>query len=165
MRKQIYQTITSRVLDLKKLSKKEREFLNIIQHTYEKEPEWSQFSSFWTTEFERFGLAKDSYTHRICRDLEARLGIVQGTLAPPDYRDYLADRIEEQYGSRYRFCKETGIDPGHLSRVFATRSELSLAALQRVLEKLHLSLVIQNEETLAKQVSPASALQALASVA
>ena len=165
MRKQIYQTITGRALDLRKLSKKERAFLNIIQHRYEKEPEWSQFSSFWTTEFQRVGLDRDSCTYRICRDLEARLGIAQGTLAPPDYRDYLADRIEEQYGSRYRFCKETGIDPGHLSRVFATRSDLSLGALQRILEKLHLSLVIQGEETLAEQVSPASALHALASVA
>jgi len=27
----------------------------------------------------------------------------QGKVAPPDYRDYLADLIEEKYGSRYKF--------------------------------------------------------------
>jgi hypothetical protein len=46
-------------------------------------------------------------------------------VAPPDYRDYLADLIEERYGSRYRFCKETVLDPGHLSRVLSSRSKLS----------------------------------------
>lgn len=60
----------------------------------------------------------------------------QGKVAPPDYRDYLADLIEERYGSRYRFCKEGGVDPGHLSRVFASRSELSVQNLQRILEAL-----------------------------
>ncbi len=82
------------------------------------------------------------------------LVIAQGKLAAPDYRDYLADLIEARYGSRYRFCKETGVDPGHLSRVFASRSELSLQNLQRILDALHAALVIQPGEDLAEQVSP-----------
>jgi len=47
------------------------------------------------------------------------------------------------------FCKETGVDPGHLSRAFASRLELSLQSLQRILEALHAALVVQLEEKLA----------------
>jgi hypothetical protein len=100
--------------------------------------------------------------YRICKDLEARLGIAEGKVAPPDYRDYLADLIEERYGSRYRFCQESGVDPGHLSRVFASRSELSLQSLHHILEALHAALVIQPEEDLAAKLSPARAARALA---
>lgn len=74
-------------------------------------------------------------------------------MAPPDYRDYLADLIEERYGSRYRFCKETGVDPGHLSRVLSSRADLSLQYLQKVLGVLHAALVIQPEEELAERMS------------
>ena len=91
--------------------------------------------------------------------------IAQGKVAPPDYRDYLADLIEERYGSRYRFCKETGVDPGHLSRVLASRSELSVQNLQRILEALHAALVIQPEEDLAERVSPERGARALAAAA
>lgn len=68
-------------------------------------------------------------------------------------------------GSRYRLCKETGVDPGHLSRVFASRSELSLQSLQRILEALHAALIIQPEENLAERVSPKRAADALAAAA
>jgi hypothetical protein len=83
-------------------------------------------------------------------------------VAQPDYRDYLADFIEDRFGSRYRFCKETGLDPGHLSRVLASRSDLSLNTLQRVLEKLHLGIVIQLDVEITDRVSPERAILALA---
>lgn len=140
-----YQTITGRNLDLGSLTEKERAFLTRIEATYGTAPEWSAFSSWWSEELRRANLPTASMTYRICQDLEARLGIAQGKVAPPDYRDYLADLIEERYGSRYRFCKETGIDPGHLSRVFASRSELSLQRLNHILEALHATLVIKPE--------------------
>ena len=103
-------------------------------------------------------------TYRICQDLEARLGIAQGKVASPDYRDYLADLIDERYGSRYRFCKSTGMDPGHLSRILAGRSELSLQALQRLLEQLGAALVIEPEKALTERLSQERAVQALAAV-
>ncbi len=159
MKKLIFQTITGRTLDLRKLDKKEREFLAAVQRKYEKRPEWSEFASWWVENFRRSGLPVESVAYRICQDLEGRLGIAQGKVSPPDYRDYLADLIEERYGSRYRFCKETDLDPGHLSRVFASRSELSLKTLERVLEKLHAALVIQPEEDLAARMSPSRAVK------
>lgn len=162
MKKQTYQTITGRRLDLGGLDKKEGVFLSAVERSYGKQPEWSEFAAWWAEKFRRTGLSAESVAYRVCQDLEARLGIAQGKVAPPDYRDYLADLIEERYGSRYRFCKETGIDPGHLSRVFASRSELSLQGLQRILEALHAALVVQPEEDLADRVSPERAAKALA---
>ncbi len=102
--------------------------------------------------------------YRICQDLEARLGIAQGKVGAPDYRDYLADLIEERYGSRYRFCKEQGVDPGHLSRVLASRSELSLESLKHVLSALGAVLTVQREKELRDHASPQEASRALAGV-
>ena len=165
MRKRTYRTITGRRLDLGDLSRAERDFLRSVQEQYEGAPEWSAFASWWLSKLRQVGLPTGSVPYRICQDLEARLGIAQGNVAPPDYRDYLADLIEERYGSRYRFCKETGVDPGHLSRVLASRAELSLQNLQRILDALHASLVIQPEEDVAGLVSPEQAARDLAAAA
>jgi transcriptional regulator with XRE-family HTH domain len=162
MKKRTYRTITGRHLDLSGLRDLEREFLGTVQERYEVAPEWSTFGRWWTAQLNEAGLVESSVAYRICQDLEARLGIAQGKVAPPDYRDYLADLIEERYGSRYRFCKATGVDPGHLSRVFASQSQLSLQSLQRILDALHAALVIQPEEDLAKRISPERAARDLA---
>ncbi|MBM3471490.1 MAG: hypothetical protein FJX73_11975 [Armatimonadetes bacterium] len=161
-KKETFQTITGRTLSLEGLEEREREFLAAVQRMYEEQPEWSEFASWWAEAFRRSRLSVDSVCYRICQDLEARLGIVQGKVSPPDYRDYLADLIEVRFGSRYRFCKETGTDPGHLSRVFASRSEFSLHALRMILEKLDAALVIEPAEDLANRVSPERAARALA---
>ncbi|MFP3941018.1 MAG: helix-turn-helix domain-containing protein [Thermoanaerobaculia bacterium] len=157
MKTRAFRTITGRTLDLAEIGEDERRFLGAVQREYEKTPEWSAFAAWWVEELRRAGLGRSSVAYRICQDLEARLGIAQGKVAPPDYRDFLADLIEERYGSRYRFCKEAGVDPGHLSRVLANRSEFSLQTLQRVLEALHASLVIQPEEVVAERLSPSRA--------
>src|SRR3989304_1842488 len=149
----IYRTITRRPLDLSKLTREERPFIAHVNAMYKKSPEWSRFAAWWVREFAKRGLKTRGLAYRICQDLEARLGIAQRKVAQPDYRDYLADLIEEKYGSRYKFCKETGVDPGHLSRVFASRSELSLQSLQRILQTLHAALIIQGEESLAERGS------------
>src|SRR5262249_13121571 len=158
----IYQTITGRALDLGHLDESECAFLISVQRQYEKEPWWSGSGTWWAEVFRVAALPAESVLYRICQDLEARLGIAQGKVAPPDYRDYLADLIEERYGSRYRFCKETGVDPGHLSRVLASRSELSLQSLQHILVALHAALVVQRQEDVVERVSPAHAAKALA---
>lgn len=158
----VFQTITGRELDLRRLSAEELEFLARVQRRYRTRPRWTEFAAWWANEFASSGLPADSLAVRVCEDLEARLGIAEGSVAVPDYRDYLADFIEERYGSRYRFCKETGIDPGHLSRVFASRSDLSLQSLQRVLEVLHAALVIRPQESIAAEASPEQAAEALA---
>jgi transcriptional regulator with XRE-family HTH domain len=165
MKQREYRTITGRRFDLNHLTNAERSFLADVNRRYEKAPGWSEFGSWWATEFKNSPLPQESVAYRICQDLEARLGIAQGTVAPPDYRDYVADLIEERYGSRYRFCRETGVDPGHLSRVFASRSELSLQSLQKILQKLHATLVIQPQDVVEAEASPKRAAEALAAAA
>jgi transcriptional regulator with XRE-family HTH domain len=97
---------------------------------------WNRFAAWRLKAFNESGLSDHSPVFRVCRDLEARLGIAEGKVARPDYRDYLADLIEERFGSRYRFCEATGIDPGQLSRVFTGKADLSAELLRRALGAL-----------------------------
>lgn len=164
-RSPVYHTITGRTFDLAKLAREERSFIAHILGFYKNSVEWSTFAALWVREFDKRGLEPKGMAYRICQDLEARLGIAQGKVSPPDYRDYLAALIEEKFGSRYKFCKETGVDPAHLSRVFASRSDLSLEALGKVLQVLGARLVVEPEETLRAHTSPEEASRDLAGVA
>lgn len=125
-----YSTLTGRTLPLGGLSPAERELLSIVHRRFRPELEWSELAAWWVEDLRRLGVSERSSAYRICQDLEARLGIAQGQVAPPDNRDYLADLIEGRYGSRREFCSATGVDPALLSRVLASRSALSMPALQ-----------------------------------
>jgi hypothetical protein len=165
MKRSRYETITGRRLDLGDVGAAEAELLAAVLREYEERPEWSRFAAWWSAQAREARLGTSSVVYRICQDLEARLGIAQGKLARPDYRDCLADLIEERFGSRYRFCKETGVDPGHLSRVLSSRSELSLQNLQRILDSLHAALVIRPEEEVTERLTPERALRSLTAAA
>lgn len=158
----VYKTITGRRILLSKLNKAEKNLLALVARQYKSRPEWTRFAAWWNAEFNGTGLGTASVIYRVCQDLEARLGIDQGKVSPPDYRDFLADLIDTQFGSRQEFCKATEVDPGQLSRVFAGRSDLSIKALQKVLEVLHAHLVIQTEDETRAQTSIAGAAEALA---
>lgn len=164
MEPHVYETITGRRMELGRLNREERRFLLGVRKKFRARPGWSAFATWWTAEFGKAGLTEKSHAYRICQDLEARLGIAQGKVGAPDYRDYLADLIEDRYGSRYRFCKERGVDPGHLSRVLASRSEMSLESLKNVLSSLGAVLVVQGEKELREHATPAEASRALAGV-
>jgi transcriptional regulator with XRE-family HTH domain len=157
-----YQTITGRHIPLSKLSKTEKSFLARIGQKYKARQEWTRFAAWWNSEFNATGVSTASAAYRICQDLEARLGIDQQKVSPPDYRDFLADLIDTQFGSRQEFCTATGVDPGQLSHVFAGRADLSIKALQKVLEVLHAQLVVQTAEQAREQTSVARAEEALA---
>ena len=138
-----YRTITGRLLDITKLSEPERKLLREALERVRKSGGWNRFAAWWLKAFDESGLAEESPVFRICRDLEARLGIADGKVAPPDYRDYLADLIEERFGSRYRFCEATGIDPGQLSRVFSGKADFSVELLRRALSALDAHLEVR----------------------
>ncbi len=158
----VYRTITGRLIPLSKFTKSERDFLTRVQQKYRARLDWTRFAAWWNAEFTKTGLSSKSPVYRICQDLEARLGIDQGSVSPPDYRDFLADLIDAQFGSRQEFCRATGVDAGQLSRVFAGRADLSLRALQKLLEVLQAQLVIQTQEQAREQTSVARAEEALA---
>jgi transcriptional regulator with XRE-family HTH domain len=137
----IYTTLTGRRYDLARLTPAERLFLAAAYRLFRQRPGWDEFSRDWVSLGKEIlwkgaAIPVGQPIYRMCQDLASRLGIAEGRLARPDYRDRLADLIEERFGSRYRFCKQAGIDQGHLSRVLAGRSDLSSRALLGLLEAL-----------------------------
>lgn len=140
-----YRTMTGRLFDLQALSEKERGALSEVEGAYEQRPSWTDFARTWPAVLRRrvWGRKKvpvGSPLYRVCQDMELRLGVAQGQVAPPDYRDHLADLIEEKFASRYAFCQAAGIDQGNLSHVLAGRKDFSLDVLRRVLELLDVRL-------------------------
>ncbi len=157
-----YRTITGRKIDLSALTEAERKLLREALERVRKPGGWNRFAAWWLKAFNESGLADTSPVFRVCRDLEARLGIAEGKVAPPDYRDYLADLIEERYGSRSRFCEATGIDPGQLSRVFAGKADLSADLLRRALKALNAHLEVRPNQDPDRTFSRDEAIDSLA---
>lgn len=158
---QVYQTITGRRILTSNLNDVEYGFLELVAKKYSSRQDWTRFAAWWNAEFNASGLTTSSVVYRICQDLEARLGINQGKVSLPDYRDFLAELIDTQFGSRQEFCKATQVDPGQLSRVLANRADLSMKVLQQVLEVLHAQLVIQSEEDTCTRTSVDRASEAI----
>lgn len=153
-----YRLITGRSINLTDLNLTERGFLWKVFHFYvEQQPEWTKFANWWMNQATKFGISRDSKTLRICDDLEARLGIKQEKVAVPDYRDCLADLIEEKHGSRYNFCKESGVDQGQLSKVLSGKQDFSIELLEKILKLLGARMVIATNDELAKNLSPEKA--------
>jgi len=142
----VYKTITGRRIPMSKLTETENGFLEKVAKRYNSKQDWTRFAAWWNAEFNAAGLSTSSVVYRICQDLDARLGINQGKVSPPDYRDFLAEQIDTQFGSRQEFCKATEVDPGQLSRVLVNRADLSMKVLRKVLDVLNAQLVIQTEE-------------------
>lgn len=157
-----YRTITGRKLDLSNITQPERNLLREALDRVRKVGGWNRFAAWWLKAFNESGLPDSSLVYRICRDLEARLGIAEGKVAPPDYRDYLADLIEEHFGSRHRFCEATGIDPGQLSRVFAGKADLSADLLRRALKELDAHLEVRPNREAEQTFSREEAIDSLA---
>lgn len=157
-----YRTITGRKLNLSKVSETERKLLREALERVRQKSGWNRFAAWWLKAFNESGLPDSSPVFRVCRDLEARLGIAEGKVARPDYRDYLADLIEETFGSRYSFCKKTNIDPGQLSRVFAGKADLSADLLKRALEALNAHLEVRPNDEAAVALSREEAIEPLA---
>jgi transcriptional regulator with XRE-family HTH domain len=158
----IYQTITGGHIALSGLSEAEYDFLDIVAKKYSPKQDWTRFAAWWNAKFNVSGLPMKSVVYRICQDLEVRLGINQGKVAPPDYRDYLSELIDAQFSSRQDFCRATGVDPGQLSRVLASRDNLSIKVLLQVLEVLHARLVIQTKQDSPAQTSIDRAIDGIA---
>jgi len=161
----VHRTLTGRSLNLTRLTEAERFALAAVLNEYRKEPDWTRFAARWMKALSRQGIGPDSVLFGVCDDLEARLGIAQGKASPPDYRHYLLAMIEERYGSRYKFCKETGIDQGQLSRILAGQADFSFESLRRLLRVLHASLVVATDESLRAAAKPDEACRTLEAAA
>lgn len=163
-----YETLTGRKIDTRSLSAAERKLLRELTREYAAHPASDAFAQSWTRKvLPRISVLPPSQRtshplYLIAQDLELRLGVSQGTVAPPDYRDYIVERIEEKFGSRYKFCKSTGIPQAALSQVLAGQKDFSLGRLQEIAEALDLGLALLPVQELASarqkpRRSPASA--------
>jgi len=159
-----YRTVTGREISLDRLSPAEARFLSRVREEYERSPTWIRFASWCFNEFQESGLPTTSVAFQICGDLEGRLGIAEGRVAKPDYRDYIADLIDEQYGSHDEFCKKTGVDPGQLGCVFAGKPDLSLPHLGELLRHLRARLIVKPDDELEVLARTEGAAEALAAV-
>lgn len=143
-----YETLTGRHLDVRGLTGSEKRMLSRLLILYHRRTRWERFSTHWQRLLGDILMPlpprrrTGHILYRVAQDLEMRLGIAQGMVAPPDYRDYMLDRIEEKYGSRYRFCKATGIPEAFLSQVLAGKKDFSLAKLRDIAETLDLRLAL-----------------------
>jgi hypothetical protein len=137
----VYITLTGRKFDTAQLSSREQQLLEKVTALFQRSAGWEEFTRAWTAAGKAM-LWKDGNVpvghpaYRICQDLATRRGIAEGRVACPDYRDQLADLIEERFGSRYRFCKAAGNDPAHLCRVLAGEKHFSTETLFKALDDL-----------------------------
>jgi hypothetical protein len=65
--------------------------------------------------------------------------------------------IEDQYGSRYKFCKQTGVDQGQWSRILAGRGDFWMASLSKVLGVLNAALMVQTKDAIRESAGAAEA--------
>lgn len=143
-----YETLTGRKVDVARLSSRQKRALTALLEEFDTSPTWGSFSGWWQERVRPIiaKLAPDEKTKHplyvIGQDLELRLGIAQKQVAPPDYRDFIVDRIQERFGSRYRFCQMTGIPQAFLSQVLSGQKDFSLDTLRRVAEALDLGLAL-----------------------
>jgi hypothetical protein len=79
---------------------------------------------------------------RIAGDIGGRLGIEQGHLRAPDYRDELEALVRERFPTRREFCRVSGISEDMLSHVLARRKHLSVESLTEALARVGCALRI-----------------------
>ena len=137
-----YRTLDGLLLSLSELSKEERQTLAEIQRAYKRNPDWCQFTNWWRKKVLQLyrdlppGEHTSKTVYLVGEDLEGRLGVAQGYLRQPDYRDELDDLITQNFRSRYAFCRATGLDQGFLSRLLRKSTNISVERLNRALLRI-----------------------------
>lgn len=111
---------------------------------------WNEYGNFWMPKVGEFyagrGLSRQetlgTAVYRIARDLENRLGVAQGSVRLPDYRDHLAELVRTRFRTQREFCEATGISEDMLSHVLAGRKHLAIDTLTEALARIGYTLLI-----------------------
>jgi len=162
----LYRTLNGEVFDLDKLPAKQKSIYAELKSFYDVNVEWTKFTNLWVAKVrEVFGAKEPSEIvekpiYKICQDLDSRLGIRQGYTREPNYQDLLADIINIHFGSRYQFCKQTGVDEGYLSSILNRKKNPSLKMLQGILEKINYRIRFVEQVTEPRSHNEASSLSA-----
>ncbi len=112
--------------------------------------DWYDYENYWIKTVGDFylkrGLSRKEVTEtalwKIAQDLGSRIGIEQGLMRVPDYRDELEALIREKFKTRREFCKASVISEDRLSHVLARRKHLAIDTLEEALEKIGCTLRI-----------------------
>jgi hypothetical protein len=140
----VYVDLYGREISLAALDPQERQLLARLRHRARRTPSWIDFRNYWTREVAAFydargltrGQSRRSPLYRVAQDVWSRLGVEQGLVRAPEYRDELEELIRKKFPSRRAFCKATGLSEDMLSHVLAGRKDLSLAKLTEALERI-----------------------------
>ncbi|MFA4880601.1 MAG: hypothetical protein WC650_03175 [Candidatus Doudnabacteria bacterium] len=94
--KEVYVTLDGAKFDLDALSEQEQKVYQVVRQFLERAPEpgWGgEFPNFWSSQLVNlYGGEQQmlgTVLYEICQDLEARLGIKQGYIKPPEEHDWL----------------------------------------------------------------------------
>lgn len=140
--KDIYVTLVFDEYDLRKLSADQMAIVKKLFKKHKNKPSHAEFTNYYMRlckpVFDALPRKRipDSPLYNIAQDLGMRLGIEQGEIRAPDYRDMLEYIIRREYNSIADFCRETGEDPTYLSHLFSKNKNASVDRLRRILDKL-----------------------------
>lgn len=145
-----YLDLRGRQIILVDLDEDERKLVKRLRRRATTHPDWNDFENYWIKAVGDFyldrGLSRKEVTQtavwKIAQDLCSRIGIEQGLVRVPDYRDELEAFIREHFKTRREFCKETGISEDMLSHVLSRRKHLAIDTLEDALAKIGYSLRI-----------------------
>ena len=90
----VFETLTGHRFKIRELAESEKEFLERVFAYYSGRPAWEDFKKAWLTMARKDlwdgHIQVGCAVYRICQDLATRLGVDEGRVAPPDYRDRIA---------------------------------------------------------------------------
>src|SRR6266446_8981690 len=106
---QSYTTLDGDTFVVAAFDRQERQAFDALVEYFVQDPDWNDFANFWPTKvvalYDKRGLERGETIRKdlfqIAQDMEGRLGIKQGKIAPDDgdYREELADLIRSRFGT------------------------------------------------------------------
>ncbi len=146
----VYLDLKGREISLVKLTAAERSLIADMKAVAKKTADWSVFSNLWMARIADFYADQNltrpqirkTAVYRIFQDLDSRLAMSEGLARQPDYRDELAQLIEQRFQTRRAFCEATGLSEDMLSHVLAGRKHLAINTLEESLHRIGYSLQI-----------------------
>ena len=146
----VYLDLKGREISLVKLTAAERSLIADMKAVAKKTADWSVFSNLWMARIADFYADQNltrpqirkTAVYRIFQDLDSRLAMSEGLARQPDYRDELAQLIEQRFQTRRAFCEATGLSEDMLSHVLAGRKHLAINTLEESLHRIGFSLHI-----------------------
>ena len=145
-----YTNLRGRMILLVDLDEDEQKLFKRLKRRAKTHRDWNDFENYWTKAVGDFylgrGLSRKGVIQtalwKIAQDLGSRIGIEQGMIRVPDYRDELSALIREKFKTHREFCKTTGISEDMLSHVLARRKHLAIDTLEAALKKIGCTLRI-----------------------